>query len=166
MYTDIRWIEAVFGPLKPDEGGLTHIAVPVTARSALVDMADDLVGTEGLVALYVPKGTEEVYRPGPTRGRIICAVQLVAMPHGKKVEDYFYNDWDGSRRWPIGWPVRLVYSPAVAECPRLRDHVETLFGSGSFGSYVARFQHGPFQLEQVMRERLNRDFSEFSATKG
>jgi hypothetical protein len=162
MNPDIRWLEAVFGPPKPAENGLTHIAVPGNARSALVDMAGDLVGTDGLVALYVPEGTEDVYKPGPTRGRIICAVQLVAMPPGKKAEDYFYNDWDGSRRWPIGWPARLVYSPPVAQCPTLRDHVQTLHGAGSFGAYVARFQHGPFELELAMRERLNSDFSQFT----
>jgi hypothetical protein len=36
---------------------------------------------------------------------------------------------------------------------------------GSFGSYVARFQHGPFDLESAMRERLNRDFAQFEPIK-
>jgi len=70
--------------------------VPETGRAALKEMALDLVGTNGLVALYVPVGTEDVYSPGAKRGRIICAVQLLAMPLDKKVEDYFYND----RRFP------------------------------------------------------------------
>ena len=162
MQPNFRWIEAVYGAPKPERENLTHIAVPDTARLALQEMASDLVGTDGLVALYVPVGTEDVYSPGAKRGRIICAVQLVAMPPDKKVEDYFYNDWDGSRRWPIGWPARLIYSPPIAECPILREHVETLFGSGSFSSYTARFQHGPFELEPAMRERLNADFGQFT----
>jgi hypothetical protein len=159
---DIQWIEAVFGSPKPDDTNLTHVAVPGNARPPLLDMVGELVGTNGLVALYVPEGTEDVYKPGPMRGRVICAVQLVAMPPGKRLEDYFYDDWDGSRRWPIGWPARLIYSPPIAECPTLRDHVQTLYGSGSFGGYVARFQHGSFPLEQAMRERLNRDFAQFT----
>ena len=77
------------------------------------------------------------------------------------MEDYYYDDWDGSRRWPIGWPCETVYAPEETECPFLREHVEHLFGPGSFGSYVARFQHGPFELEPAMRERLNRDFAQF-----
>jgi hypothetical protein len=81
---------------------------------------------------------------------------------GKKVEDFFYNDWDGSRRWPIGWPVRIVYSPPIPECPILKEHVESLFGSGDFSSYTARFQHGPFPLERAMRDRLNADFGQFT----
>ena len=80
------------------------------------------------------------------------------MPPEKKMEDYFYNDLDGSRRWPIGWPARLVYLPPVGECPTLRDHVQTLHGIIAFGGYVKRFLKGPFRLEPEMRERLNRDF--------
>lgn len=162
MQPDIRWIEAVYGAPAPGNDNCTHIAVPDNARAALKEMARDLVGTDGLVALYVPIGTEDVYSPGAKRGRIICAVQLVAMPPGKVVEDYFYDDWDGSRRWPIGWPARLVYSPPIGECPILKEHVESLFGSGSFSSYTARFQHGPFALEQAMQDRLNADFSVFT----
>ena len=167
MYPNIRWIKATYGrPPKPDHEGLTQIEVQGKvrgkARDALLDMAGDLVGTDGLVALYVPEGTEDGYMPGALRGRIIGAVQLVPMPPSKKVEDYFAFDLDGTLRWPIGWPARLVYSPPIAECPTLRDHVETLFGSGSFFGYAARLHYGPFQLEQAMRERLNEDFSEFT----
>jgi hypothetical protein len=78
------------------------------------------------------------------------------------MEDYYYDDWDGSRRWPIGWPCRLVCAPPVSQCPTLREHVESLFGPGSFQGYVSRFQHGPFLLEQAMQERLNRDFAQFA----
>jgi hypothetical protein len=158
---DVRWIEAVFGNPAAGRDYSTHIAVPTNGRAQLHAMAAELAGTDGLVALYVPEGTEDVYQPGPRRGRIIGAVQLLPMPAGRTVEDYFYNDWDGSRRWPYGWPARLVYSPPVEECPTLREHVESLFSRGSFGGYVKRFQHGPFRLEPLMRDRLNRDFARF-----
>jgi hypothetical protein len=159
MHFDIRWIEAVFGNPSVGRDYGTHIAVPTTGRAKLEEMADELVRTEGMVALYVPEGTEDVYQPGQKRGRIIGVVQLLPMPSDKTVEDYFYNDWDGTRRWPYGWPARLVSSPSIAECPTLREHVESLFKPGSFGGYVKRFQLGPFRLEPAMRNRLNRDFA-------
>jgi hypothetical protein len=159
MEPDIRWIEAVYGA---ERQILTHIAVPGTARSALHKMADELVGTNALVAFYMPVGTDDVYTPGLKRGRVFCAVQLLPMPPNGKIEQYFYNDLkDGSRRWPIGWPARLVYAPPVADCPSLREHVVSLFGEGSFAGYVSRFQKGPFRLELAMRERLNSDFAQF-----
>src|SRR5437870_4042093 len=101
MDPDFKWIEAVYGAPKPGEDNFTHIAVPDTARSALQEMAGELVGTNGLIALYVPEGTEDIYDVAAKRGRVICAVRLVPMPPNRKVEDYFYTDKkDGSRRWP------------------------------------------------------------------
>ena len=158
MEPDIRWIQAFFR-LPAD---CRHVAVPESGRAALQAMAVDLVRTPGQVAIYIPEGTEDIYRPGPSRGRVVGVVRLLPMPSGQRVEDYFYNDWDGSRRWPIGWPCQVVYAPAVAECPSLREHVEHLFGGGSFGGYVSRFQRGPFALDEDMRERLNRDFAGFT----
>jgi hypothetical protein len=162
MDPDIRWIEAVFGPRRPVRAKLNHICVPEIGRSALLEMAEELVGTDGLVAFYMPEGTEEIYQPGSERGRVICAVQLIPMPPGKRVEDYSCKDWDGSVRWPIGWPARAVHVCPEGKCPSLREHVESLFGSGSFGGYTARFQRGPFRLESPMRQRLNSDVSEFT----
>jgi hypothetical protein len=157
MQPDIRWITPLYG-FAPD---CEHIGVPDNARAPLQEMAHELVGTPGLVAIYIPEGTEDVYQPEGMRGRVVGAVRLVNMPSGAKMEDYFYDDWDGSRRWPIGWPCEVVYAPEESECPFLREHVEHLFGPGTFGSYVGRFQHGPIKLEQPMRERLNRDFAQF-----
>ena len=37
-------------------------------------MADELVGTKDLIAIYVPEGTEDVYEPGAMRGRVVGAV--------------------------------------------------------------------------------------------
>lgn len=138
-----------------------HIGVPDNAREPLQSMAAELVGTRGLAAIYIPEGTEDVYEPGGMRGRVVGAVRLVEMPAHRTMADYFYDDWDGSRRWPIGWPCEVEYAPDESACPSLREHVEHLFGPGSFGGYVSRFQHGPFPLERAMRERLNRDFERF-----
>ena len=159
MEPDIRWITAVFGTPETREERRSHIGVPGSGRSALQKMADELIGTQGQVALYVPEGTDEVYRPGDKRGRVIAAVKLLEMPPGRKMDDYFYDDWDGKRRWPIGWPCQLILAPPQHECPPLRDHVEHLFRTGSFGPYLARLQKGPFSLDAAMRERLNRDFA-------
>lgn len=158
MTPDIRWVTPLYG-FGPDCG---HIGVPENARAPLQEMANELVGSRGLVAIYIPEGTEEVYQPGGMRGRVVGAVRLVKMPRHRKMEDYYYDDWDGSRRWPIGWPCEAVYAPDESECPFLREHVEHLFGSGSFAGYVSRFQQGPFRLELAMRERLNRDFGQFA----
>lgn len=160
---DIQWITAVFGSPEAKGENRTHVGVPEKGRAKLLEMAHELVGTGGQVALYVPRGTEDAYNPGLKRGRVVCVVELLPMPAGKRIEDYFYKDIvDGSLRWPYGWPCRVMYLPPVAECPSLREHVESLFGSGSFQNYTARFQHGPFRLDPKMRERLNSDFAAFS----
>jgi hypothetical protein len=126
-------------------------------------MAGDLAGKPGqYVALYVPLGTEEVYKPDWKRGRVIGIVELLPMPAASRMEDYFYDDWDGTRRWPLGWPCRVICSPSEDECPVLREHVESLHGPGSFKSYATRFAvQGPFCLEPEMSARLDRDFARF-----
>jgi hypothetical protein len=157
MEPDIRWIVPSYG-FGPD---CTHIDVPENARAVLQEMSNELSGTTSLAAIYIPEGTEDVYKPGGMRGRVVGAVRLVPMPPGRRIEDFFSDDWKGSRRWPIGWPCEVVYAPNESECPSLREHVESLFGPRNFGSYVARFQRGPFALDRDMRERLNRDFAQF-----
>lgn len=139
----------------------THIGVPKTARESLLAMVTELVDTSGLVSIYIPESTEDVWNANSARGRVVGAVRLIDMPSDRAIDDYFYDDWDRTRRWPIGWPWQVIYAPPVLECPRLRDHVEFLFKSGNFGPYVSRFQNGPFRLEPDMREQLNRDFAEF-----
>jgi len=157
MYPDIRWITPLYG----FGSACAHIGVPEKARSVLRDMVHDLVRTSRLAAIYIPEGTEDVYQPGGMRGRVIGAVRLVQIPYGRMIEDYYYRDWDGSLRWPIGWPCVAVYAPDESKCPFLRGHVQSLHGPGTFGHYVARFQQGPIRLEENMRERLNRDFADF-----
>ena len=158
MLPDIRWIIAQYG-FGPDE---THLGVPENARDRLKEMENELVGSSGLVAIYIPEGTENDYNPWGKRGRVVGAARLVDMPPNGKMEDYFYRDLDGSLRWPIGWPCEAVYALEESECPSLREYVEHLFGPGSFRGYVRRFHElGPFRLEPAMREALNRDFAQF-----
>lgn len=154
---DIRWISAHYG----FTAECTHLAAPANGRPALENMVTDLLGASGLVAIYIPEGTAEVYHANDMRGRVIGAVRLLPMPAGGRMEDYFHDDWDGSRRWPIGWPCQAVFAPPVAECPALREHVETIFGPGSFRGYARQFLQGPFSLDSTMRERLKRDFIHF-----
>jgi hypothetical protein len=152
-----RYIEPLYG----FDAGTTHICVPETAVEILRTMVDELLGTGDLIGIYIPEGTEEVYRPGAMRGRIVGAVRLVAKPHGKAMRDYFYKDWDGTLRWPIGWPCKAVYAPPVEQCPVLRSLVDMLFGPNDFHPYVSRFQNGPFALDRRMASELDRRFSSF-----
>jgi hypothetical protein len=152
-----RWIEPMYG-FKVENG---HVAVPANAEAALREMAGELAGTDDLVGIYVPEGTDEVYEVGAMRGRVVGAVRLLPMPEDKSIEDYFFKDWDDSLRWPIGWPCAPVYGPPVEDCPVLRTQVEYVFGTEAFGSYVARFQHGPFRLEPKMADRLGDLFEDF-----
>ena len=145
-----RWIEPLYG----FDAEIDHIAVPGNAEKALIEMADELVGTEDLIAIYIPEGTEEVYEPGEMRGRLVGGVRLLEMREGKGIKDYFYKDWDGTMRWPIGWPCEAVYAPPVDQCPVLRTQVEFVFNQKDFQPYVARFQHGPFRLERKLADRL------------
>lgn len=154
-----RWIEPLYG----FEPGIDHIAVPASAEGVLHEMADELVGTDDLIAIYIPEGTENVYGAGAMKGRVVGAVRLLEMPEAGKVSDYFYADWDGTLRWPVGWPCEAVYAPPVAECPILRTQVEYVLNQSAFQPYVARFQHGPFRLERKMAERLDTLFAEFPA---
>jgi hypothetical protein len=160
MFPDIRWIIAQYG-FGPDE---THIGCPETGRTQLQSMADELIGTSGLLAIYIPLGTPSGYEPGAMCGRVVGAVRLCRMPRGRRMEDYYYENLEGERQWPIGWPCKAVYAPDVSLCPSFREHVENyLHDPESFQFYTHRFEFGPFELEEEMRKRLNRDFAQFDA---
>jgi hypothetical protein len=88
MQPDIRWITAVYGDPEANQQQRTHIGVPRNACDLLRDMTRDLLGTEGLIALYMPLGTEDFYNPGPMWGRVIGLVELLPMPQGRGMEDY------------------------------------------------------------------------------
>ena len=157
----IKWLQALydFGP------HLNHIAVTVDVRRKLVKMAECLAGTEDLVGIYIPEGTQDVYKPGAMRGRIVGAVRLLKMPEGKGIEDYFYHDWDqhdgnpewdGTARWSVGWPCQTVLCPQPEMAPALRSLVEVAHPGAAFGTYVAQFQQGPIQLGFPMIQAITR----------
>jgi|SRR6185503_13530884 len=153
-----QYIEPLYGY----DANQTHIAVPETAEKNLREMVADLRDTDDLIAIYVPEGTDDVYQPGAMRGRVVGAVRLLPMPPGRAMRDYHYKDWDGTMRWPLGWPCKAVYSPPVTQCPILRTLVDKLFGPNDFQPYVARFQHGPFKLDTRMAAELDKLFAHFT----
>src|SRR6266849_5673622 len=123
----IRYIHAGYG-LEPE---LDHIAVPAESEKRLRGMADKLVGTEGLIAIYVPLTTPEIYGGAmPMRGKIVGAVKLLPMPTGRNVRDYYFEDWtDGKRRWPVGWPCEVVLYPRPEARFDLKPVVELVHGA-------------------------------------
>jgi len=152
-----RYIEPMFGFTAQQ----SHVCVPVGAEKTLDEMVEALLDTEDLIAVYIPEGTQDYWKAGTARGRVVGAVRLVDMPDGKTRTDYFYKDWDGTLRWPVGWPCKAVYAPPVAECPVLRTLVDKLHGANSFQPYVAAFQRGPFRLGAPMAKELAERFARF-----
>ena len=156
----IKYIEPLYG----FAADIRHISVGESSKAqrTLVKMGQLLPGTADLVGIYIPEMTEDPYRPGKQKGRIVGAVRLVPMPVESSIQDYHYHDVvDGSLRWPIGWPCETVYAPPTDQCPYLRTLVDDLFGRGAFAPYVKRFQQGPFKLEPRMVEALTTLFSRF-----
>jgi hypothetical protein len=145
-----RYLTALYG----FSANQSHIAVPDLGEKKLCEMGNDLAGGDDLVAIYIPEGTEDVYHPGNKRGRVVGAVRLLLMSEDQSIRDYFFDDWDGSRRWPIGWPCRVVYAPPVEECPRLRTIVDAVFEPNSFGPYVGQLLRGPFRLDRKVANKL------------
>jgi hypothetical protein len=150
-------------PLYGFDPATPHVAVPPGAESQLQRMAGELAGTDRLIAIYVPEGTDDVYEVGAMRGRVVGAARLLPMPSGKTIRDYFYEDWEGKRRWPLGWPCEAVYAPSVETCPVLRSLVDMLHGANSFQPYVARLQHGPVELDGKMARELEKRFGALTA---
>ena len=145
-----RYLEPMYG----FSAEQTHVAVSDGAQKKLLQMADALLGTDDLIAIYIPEGTEEVYQVGNMRGRVVGAVRLIDMPPGNEIEDYYFEDWDGTRRWPVGWPCTVVYAPPVQDCPTLRTLVDQYHGRNSFQPYVARLQYGPVELDPPVAKAL------------
>jgi hypothetical protein len=137
-----RYIEPLYGFYKE----IDHIAVTESATKKLTEMADALVGTDDAVAIYIPETTDDVYEAGNKRGRVVGAVRLLPMPAGKAIADYFYHDWDGKLRWPVGWPCIVVAHAPAEICPTLRTTVTDAHGPNAFYPYVKQFQHGPSSL--------------------
>jgi hypothetical protein len=85
------------------------------------------------------------------------------MPTDKSIEDFAIYDWDensrnpdwnGTARWPVGWPCKVVLALTPERCPALRTLVGQVHPSAPFGSYVAAFQHGPFRLSLDMERAI------------
>ena len=132
-----------------------HIAVSAKAEDMLKKMAARLVGTDDLIAIYIPEGTDDVYQVGSQKGRVVGAVKLLPMPPGKTIHDYYFDDLiTQKRRWPVGWRCKAVFVPPNEQAPVLRTLVEHLFGPGNFQPYVGRLKYGPIELEPRMAEAL------------
>jgi len=125
---------------------LAHVGAPENAEARLREMGECLAGTDGLVGIYIPESTEDAYQPGNMRGRVVGTVKMLPMPIGKDISDYVYKDWDGSLRWPIGWPCEVVHAPGVDVCPYLRSIVQDLHGPNAFAPFTSQFQHGPIKI--------------------
>ena len=148
-------------PLYGFDGDQSHIGAPKVGEKKLREMAGVLAGTEDLAAIYIPEGTDDVYRPGNKRGRVVGGVQLLPMPEGKDISDYVFSDWDDTVRWPMGWPCRAVYAPPVSECSTLRSIVDQFHGPNTFGAYLGRCQKGPFELDGKVAGKLDEWFRQF-----
>jgi hypothetical protein len=166
MFPDIQWIV----PMYRFGRDIDRISVRSNARNSLLEMANRLVGTPGLVAIYtprtvvIPQNAEEGWAPRRVPGCVVGAVRPLSMPTGQWVENYPCPDLDGSDRWPIGWPCEVVYELPATECPALRDHVARLSPPISFQEYVLRFnQRGLFELEPVIQMSLNEVFARCEA---
>jgi hypothetical protein len=108
----------------------SHVAVPVGAEKKLNEMAEQLVGTDDLIAIYVPMNTPPVYGGDDLRGKVAGAVQLVEMPVGKSTGDFVFKDLiDGSLRWPTGWPCQVVFFPPSGNRFDLGPLVELVHGA-------------------------------------
>ena len=72
----IRWLQARhrFG----EDCG--HIAVPDTGLPRLREMAGELVGSNDLVAIYIPGGAAKARESGEKLDRLVGTVQLLSMP--------------------------------------------------------------------------------------
>ncbi len=151
-----RYIVALYD-LTPDQ---SHIAVPETAEKMLMKMKCDLVGSDDLVAIYVPEKVKEPHRPANKRGRVVGGVRLVPMPEGRSIRDYFFPEWDPSPRWPIGWPCCVAYAPTIEQCPMLRSIVEPIHGPDSFRPYARRLRNGPVELDRKVADRLDEWFAD------
>jgi len=151
---NIRWIHALFR-FSPE---CDHISVPQNAMGELDMMQRDLVGTDGLLAIYIPERTPDSYEVPELRGRVAGAVRLDKMEDGKTIADFSYSEPDG-KHWPYGWPCKVVYAPPIADCPELRNIVKEVFPDKRFGEYAKQLFGKPHRLEPEMRARLSREFA-------
>ena len=105
-----------------------HIAVPETGLTRLREMAE----SQDLVAIYIPDTPVSPHESAEMLGRVVGTVQFVPIPRGRSERDYQSPDpVDGSRRWPYGWPCRVVHAPTPQQCPPLSDLVKEVYAAGA-----------------------------------
>lgn len=146
--------DRLIGWLKPLYGftGRTIVSATRVARARLVEMGEEIAGTDAGVAVYIAAGArgfgDEAYR-----GRIIGAFWLAPMPSGRTVEDYPFADIDGTLRWPIGWPVDIEHTVKLPRerAPELKPLVIEACGADMWRRLTASFQGGaPARLEGTL----------------
>lgn len=148
---EITHLKAMFG-LDPSEG---YVSTPRGTEGQFLRVARQIQGhADQLLAIYVPETTRPVYCSPEFIGRVVGAVRLLPLPEGREPQDYNFLDFDGTNRWPVGWPCEVVAAPPVTKCPRLKDLVAAVFPQYTFAQYTARLEHGPFPLEKKMARRL------------
>ncbi len=153
-----KWIDTLFW-FNPK---LERIAVVPQGLANLKTMADDLEGTGDLLAVYVPAGADHPMVISETRGRVVGAVRLVRMPHGKTTADYADKDpATGEVRWPHGWPCEVVYCPPPNQCPLLSDLLAKLDPPKRLDELTIRFRAGPIHLNSRLAAILDDAFSAF-----
>jgi hypothetical protein len=76
-------------PLYGFDADLDHIGCPENAEQALLRMAEEMAGTQDIVAIYIPEGTNEAYQPGNMRGRVVGGVKILIMPADRTIRDFF-----------------------------------------------------------------------------
>ncbi len=137
-----------------------HIAVPEMGLARLREMADEIVESNDLVAIYVPEGPATAYESEEKLGRVVGTVKLVPMPFGRSEHDYQCPDpMDQYLRWPYGWPCRVVHAPQPHQCPLLSDLVKEAYGPGAaFRPFVAPLCYAPMRLVAEMSRILERYF--------
>jgi len=134
----IGWLKPLYGFT-----GRTLVCATRVARTRLIEMGQEIAGTETGVAVYITAGArgfgDEAYR-----GRIIGAFVLAPMPAGKSVDDYPFADIDGRIRWPIGWPVDAAQTLKLplGRAPLLKPLVVEACGADVWRRLTPSFQGG------------------------
>lgn len=93
------------------------------------------------------------------KGKVVAAVRIKEMPAG--ILWNTYPDLIDPKRWPYGVPCEVIYSPAVAECPELRQIILEASPDIVFGDYTTRLHGKPLRLEPALAKRLNEVFAKF-----
>lgn len=151
----VRWLSPLFS--LPVE--LQQLCVERNAEDKLTEMATELVGSDDVVAIYVPLNAEAAYRPGAQRGRVAGLVRLLPMPSGRTIRHYTQVDLaTGALRWPFGWPAEVVRAPQPEQCPTLRNILIAAYQRDRLAEY-SHFLSAPHKLERPVRLQIEAAFA-------